>query len=933
MWSAAAVYNLHLANGTGFDPAIQTNVKTFTNPGLGNIAADFNGDGKTDMLVWHAPLNNNRYNLYLANGVGFEAAVNTGIQGFSNTGIANPISGDFNGDGLTDVLSYHVPFSNYRYNLNLNNGRGFNAAAATNLRATESIVRSQTGDVNGDGRTDVLIYATPNAGRYNLHLSLSQPPELMTRITNGLGAEINVSHKSLTDTSVYTKGTGASYPVQDVISSMSVVSQTTATNGLGGLNAVDYKYESLKVQVRGRGMQGFGRVVSTDNTAGITETTNYRLDFPFTGMALDSESMDSSGRILSKTVNTPGSTTANCGGYGTQFPFVASSRQESYEIQAYSSYVAKTQTTDYQYDGCGNALSVTVANYKGTVSTQDRHVSTSVNTYSGNPANWILGRLSRTEVTSTLPSGASATRVSSFTYDAATGFLTSETVEPNGGSMTTIYGYDPFGNKTSVTVSDNVSISRTTRTSYEANGRFPVAVTNAKNHTELHTYDPSHGGRMSLTGPNGLTTTWQYDLFGRMTLETRPDLTTTTTSYLWCGSLCVNGGVMAIRSTGSDGSDGLVTLDVLEREIGTRKLGFDGTWIQGLTEYDAQGRKIRVSAPHYQGDTAYWTSFDYDVLDRVIQQESDIDENTTGGRITRFEYLGLVTQQYDANNHQTTKQVNAVGRSVQVTDAKGGTTQYAYDSFGNLTQTTDAKGNKITMTYSIRGLKTSMTDPDMGKWTYSYNSLGELYVQKNAKGQQVNMGYDALGRRVSRRDVTENCNTTWTYDTTWKGALDNVDMNAPCANNSTTYKESYVYDNKGRLITTYTVFDGQTFVTSTSYDGQSRPETLTYPGGFRIKNIYNANGYQTEVRRVSSNALLWKLDHLDAFGNVDIETLGNGLSTTRHHDQARGHVAAIITGPNNGSAIQNLDYRWDEVGNLLSRQDHNQGGLIETFQY
>ncbi|VVM17337.1 hypothetical protein BSPWISOXPB_4616 [uncultured Gammaproteobacteria bacterium] len=38
---------------------------------------------------------------------------------------------------------------------------------------------------------------------------------------------------------------------------------------------------------------------------------------------------------------------------------------------------------------------------------------------------------------------------------------------------------------------------------------------------------------LTLTGPNSLTTTWEYDALGRQAKETRADGTTTTTNYEW----------------------------------------------------------------------------------------------------------------------------------------------------------------------------------------------------------------------------------------------------------------------------------------------------------------------------------------------------------------------------------------------------------------
>ena len=136
--------------------------------------------------------------------------------------------------------------------------------------------------------------------------------------------------------------------------------------------------------------------------------------------------------------------------------------------------------------------------------------------------------------------GASQTRTSSFAYDANTGLLIQEVVEPDTTAyrVQTDYTYDAYGNKLSVTISGADITTRTTTTTYDANGQFPIKTTNALNQSDTGTYDARFGTPTSLTGPNGLTTTWSYDGLGRKVNETRADGTQTNVAFNLCDSTC-----------------------------------------------------------------------------------------------------------------------------------------------------------------------------------------------------------------------------------------------------------------------------------------------------------------------------------------------------------------------------------------------------------
>jgi len=857
------------------------------------LTADFNGDGLADICAMGSS-GSHRW-LGLSNGDGtFSFTAGTDLLPaeleFSSTTYNEAdrlLAGDFNGDGWVDICGMGSSGS-HRW-LGLSNGDGtFSFTSGSNLLPAGLEFSSTTydqadrllvGDFNGDGVSDIGSMGDTSPHRW-IGLNGNKAMRIK-KITQGYqnetehGVVTQVEYRPLTDTNIYIKGSGAEFPIHDIVSPTYVVSTLTKDNGQEGTYCTDYTYRAARYHAHGRGFLGFQQFESYDRQTKLSHIETLAHDFPFTGRPLKTETFyipdpaadpDAPGysQLIARVKNdwvfdlvnggtlfafSPKSVETHWELGHTGTPWSVTTSYRWYDNQPVNTLPPAVQPTNlYAEITHGNPVKTVIDHGSGLITTTRNSYDDRVDA-----THWLLGRLDTSSVTHEAPELDPVVRTSAFDYDPVTGLLAQEILEPGNAQFERItdYYHDTFGNVTNKTLTPAGLPPRTVLAdTYDARGRFVEQRRNARGHPTLFVNDQARGVPRFSTDPNNLTTEWRYDKTGRRIYEQRPDNTTTIHDYFWDYATTVAvptapGSTSTIVQTAayktltqSDGASPVtVWHDKQGREIRRQTLSADGRTVNIDYGYNAIAQPIAVSEPWLEtGGTPVYTFTEYDELGRM-QYVTAPD-----GTITETVYNGREQSVIKDSNHRTTgtgtprHQITTSlkdtrGRLLSVTNALNETMTYLHDPVGRLIQTTDPENNVIEIHYDLRGNKIRQNDPDMGEWSYTYNTLDQLESQTDANGNVIWTAYDLLGRTVARTNsimtsegLKRESTAAWYYDATGDGGKIGALRREEHRDGLSRFvnRKTYAYDALGRPLFELRNYDSKWYYTTLQYDEYSR---------------------------------------------------------------------------------------------------------------
>jgi RHS repeat-associated protein len=893
---------------------------------------DFNGDGKTDMLVtgWNGA-DWATWQIRLSTGTDFEEF---DLSQKFNSQTKQIFVGDMNGDGRDDFFAIdkdRAATSLLTIPIYLATGNGSNFTYQDGDRAYSlKQWKFFTGDFNGDGRMDYFYTSKENTwAGYQLYTEPSDRDRLLKNITDGMGNVTSYTYRPVTDDNIYTKYTDGAYPLNDIEGAFQVVASLTRPNGIGGTLVTNYKYAGAKLNKLGKGFLGFSKFTATDVQTGISTTSTYEVEPTKFAVGLKRTEVRITNGSYTNKLLTEADYTNTLQTYETGvFTYLPTNIVEKkYDLAGTDAY--SQTTTSNTYDSYGNVLTINQSFMNPTASSEEASVL-STNEYDNDATKWFLGRLRKVTVLKKSDGKPDITRVSQFEYDATSGLLNKEIVQPGNAAVgyDKVYNHDAYGNILKSTTTAG-GVSRYLQSKYDDQGRFETETSNALGHKSTKVVHPYFGGVTSQTDANGLTTTTEYDGFGKATKSIFADGTISTVAYQWCsgGEGGPTNAVYYIRSETSGAPPVFEFFDRLGRSVRKIATGFDGTRIFADTEYDAYGRAYRTSDPYFEGGTLQWTTLTFDDLGRV--HTKTLPDNS---QIT-ITYNGLTTTTQNPLQQTDIRKVNQRGLLIVSTDNNSKIVTYVYNSSGNLLETHDPKGNVVTMEYDLLGNRTKLIDPDIGTVTSTYNAFGELVSELDSKpnAQTVVTTYDEIGRMKTRTEAEGV--TTWTYDTQPKGIGKLASVSSP-----NSISQSYEYDDLGRAKHQSETIDGIAYDTYTTYDEYSRVSQITYPKDpsastpLSVKNQYNQYGFLEKVVNASDNSIYWTAEVMNARGQLEQFKYGNNLRTNRTYNAQTGLLETIKTPGAYEAWIQNWTYSFNAIGTLTQRNDLKRS-LTEDFHY
>jgi RHS repeat-associated protein len=285
------------------------------------------------------------------------------------------------------------------------------------------------------------------------------------------------------------------------------------------------------------------------------------------------------------------------------------------------------------------------------------------------------------------------------------------------------------------------------------------------------------------------------------------------------------------------------------------------------------------------------TEYRYDELGNLTHQQ-DANNN-----VTRYEYdtLGHQTAIIRPMGQKETFAYDGVGRLISINDFNSQTTNLEYDSYDHIKRKSFVQSGKtVDLKFSPSGKIERATDEN-GITTYTYNLDERLTSQVNPDGKRIDYTYDSTGQLVAV--TTDSGTVSYQYD----------ELARLAQVTSTDGITKYKYDDIGNLISTE-LANG--IIENRTYDLLNRMTTLI--------NL-NSSG-----QVISSYGYTY-----DLLGHKTKVTELNGRQVEYSYDELTRLTSEKITDPLNGN--RTIDYVYDPVGNRMSRND-SVGGLT-TYRY
>ncbi|ULQ59742.1 RHS domain-containing protein [Brucepastera parasyntrophica] len=340
----------------------------------------------------------------------------------------------------------------------------------------------------------------------------------------------------------------------------------------------------------------------------------------------------------------------------------------------------------------------------------------------------------------------------------------------------------------------------------------------------------------------------------------------------------------ALSMTGADGVVTSWTYDSRNRKLTEKMTGPDGTArIQGWIYDDCGNITAHIAGGEPSGfnpasGTGIKTRYSYDALNRITQTDYPDGQIL----IQRYDALGRVQSERDALGNQTRYTYNSRGLLSGTTGEIRKEQALYYNAWGELSATIHKNtqwGDQIRIQhYDDHGnLSYERTNSEQ-LWQYWYNPRNLLVSSADPNGTMTSLVWSDTGLLMSETKQNDGHteSRSWTYDMAgfMTGGSDGS-IHTAVNRIDGSYKA-----NAYGLITAYsTTVDGKTLAAAHQYDSGMRPLELVYPDGNTVTYQYNGLGDLTAIPGYASGGQYTRtgrLNELHAANGTKLRKNWNG---------------------------------------------------------